>query len=237
MGGATVTDYSPHHDPFQYYLSTSNPHQLPPTSVAMIGHTDQANHQSDLSNFWQAAYSHNLPAVSFLKAKKAQDGHAGYSLPLDEQIFLVQTLNALQQLREWREMAVIIAYDDSDGWYDHLMPPIVSQSSTSADALTGPGSCGPAMDVTQQGKCGYGPRLPLMEISPMAKVNYVDHAVTDQSSILGFIEDNWKLGRIGNGSFDEKAGSLLGMFQFTGGPHTHNLFLDPSTGMVLGARP
>ena len=39
IGGATVTDYIPHHEPFQYYTSTANPHHLPPTSVSMIGHT------------------------------------------------------------------------------------------------------------------------------------------------------------------------------------------------------
>ena len=36
VGGGTSNDYSPHHEPFQYYTSTANPHHLPPTSVAMI---------------------------------------------------------------------------------------------------------------------------------------------------------------------------------------------------------
>ena len=40
VAGATVTDYIQHHEPFQYYASTANPHHLPPSSVAMIGHTD-----------------------------------------------------------------------------------------------------------------------------------------------------------------------------------------------------
>jgi phospholipase C len=44
---------------------------------------------------------------------------------------------------------------------------------------------------------GYGPRLPLLLISPFTKTNFVDHQVTDQSSILRFIEDNWNLRRIG----------------------------------------
>jgi hypothetical protein len=59
----------------------------------------------------------------------------------------------------------------------------------------------------QQGRCGYGPRLPLLVISPWAKHNYVDHTLTDQSSILKFVEDNWRLPRI-PGSFDAIAGSL-----------------------------
>jgi phospholipase C len=62
----------------------------------------------------------------------------------------------------------------------------------------------------------------------------VDHSVTDQSSILRFIEDNWSLGRIGNSSTDELAGSLFPMFDFskrqTGPPR---LILDPSTGLMV----
>ena len=48
-------DYVPHHNPFQYFASTANPLHLPPTSVAMVGKTDQANHLYDITWFWQAA--------------------------------------------------------------------------------------------------------------------------------------------------------------------------------------
>jgi phospholipase C len=37
----------------------------------------------------------------------------------------VETINHLQRSPQWMQMAIIIAYDDSDGWYDHVMPPIV----------------------------------------------------------------------------------------------------------------
>jgi phospholipase C len=91
-------DYVPHHNPFQYFASTANPQHLPPTSVAMVGRTDQANHLYDLAWFWQAALAGNLPAVSFLKAPAYQNGHPGNSNPLDEQEFLVRTINRLQLL-------------------------------------------------------------------------------------------------------------------------------------------
>jgi phospholipase C len=157
--GLPKGDYIPHHEPFQYYASTSNQHHLPPSSITMIGYTDQADHQYDLSDFWQAADAGHLPAVSFIKAPGYQDGHAGYSDPLAEQTFVVQTLNHLQRLPEWEHTAVIIAYDDSDGWYDHVMGPIVSQSNDpTADALTGLGQCGTAPVGAYQGRCGYGPR-------------------------------------------------------------------------------
>jgi phospholipase C len=103
LDGTLVRAYSAHHNPFEYYPQSANPHHLPPTSTVMIGRTDQANHQYDLSDFWKAAFSGNLPAVCFLKAPRAQEGHASYSTPLDEQVFIVDTLNKLQSLPEWRE--------------------------------------------------------------------------------------------------------------------------------------
>lgn len=229
IGGTSVSDYIPHHEPFQYYKSTANPRHLPPSSPTVIGQTDQANHQYDLSSFWTAFDHGYLPAVSFLKAAAYQDGHAGYSDPLDEQTFLVNTINKLQQSPFWKNTAVVINYDDSDGWYDHVMAPIVNPSSTVNDALTGPGACGTAQSGAYTGRCGYGPRQPFLVISPYAKKNFVDHTLTDQSSIIRFIEDNWKLGRLGDQSTDATAGSINGMFDFTTA-NPGSLILDPQTG-------
>ena len=222
-------DYVPHHNPFQYFASTANPLHLPPTSVAMVGKSDQAKHLYDLSWFWEAARAGNLPAVSFLKAPAYQNGHPGNSNPLDEQDFLVTTLNRLQQMPEWRNMAVIVAADDSDGWYDHVMPPIVNRSNTTLDFLCGDTTDGPGA------RCGYGPRLPLLVISPYAKENHVSHALTDQTSILRFIEDNWLAGeRVSELSFDRFAGPLDDMFDFAK-PAMRRLMLDPATGERLNA--
>ena len=235
--GGVRKDYIPHHQPFQYYASTANPHHLRPTSVAMIGHQgDQANHQYDIPDFWAAANADNLPAVSFIKAPAYQDGNAGYSNPFLEQQFVVDFINRLQSLDAWRNTMVVLAWDDSGGWYDHVMPPIVNQSQTPRDALTGVGQCGsnPAKVAGgYQARCGYGTRLPLLVISPWAKVNYVDHSMTDQTSIIRFIEDNWQTGRIGDFSFDERAGSIGNMLDFNARPHSERLLLDPATGQVV----
>jgi phospholipase C len=214
MGTGTSYDYIPHHEPFQYYEQTANPGHVPPSSVSAIGRTDRAKHQYDLKDFSDALVSGHLPAVTYLKAAAYQDGHAGYSDPLDEQDFLVETINELMRSPEWEHMAIIVLYDDSDGWYDHQMGPIVHQSNTPDDALFGQGNCGTAPSGTFNGRCGYGPRQPFLLISPWAKTNFVDHTLTDQSSILRFIEDNWGLGRLGNQSADAIAGSLLNMFDF-----------------------
>ena len=232
-------DYIPHHEPFQYYPQTTNQHHLRPSDPAKIGQTDQARHQYDLTDFFTALNEGRLPAVSFLKAGAYQDGHAGYSDPIDEQIFVVNTINALMQSPEWKETAVIIAWDDSDGWYDHQMGTIVTQSNVSDDQLLGPGNCGSPKknDVsggTQNGRCGFGPRLPLLVVSPWAKKNFIDDTITDQSSILRFIEDNWSLGRVGSGSTDAIAGTLDNMFDFDDEHHSaRKLILDPATGVVI----
>ncbi len=238
--GGVRKDYIPHHQPFQYYASTANPHHLRPTSIEMIGHQgDRANHQYDITDFWDAADAGNLPAVSFIKAPAYKDGNAGYSNPLAEQEFVTDFVNRLQSMNEWRETAVMLAWDDSGGWYHHVMPPIVNQSQTSRDTLTGPNACGnnPAKAAGgYQARCGYGTRLPFLVVSEWAKENFVDHGVTDQTSIIRFIEDNWALGRIGDSSFDERAGSLNRMFDFSGRSHARRLFLDPTTGQILDSR-
>jgi len=150
--GLSTTDYIPHHAFFQYWQSTSNPNHTPRTSVALIGHQgDAANHNYDLSDFYDALAAHNLPAVSFVKARAIEDGHAGYSNPLDEQNFLVQLINKLEKSPEWASTAVIILYDDSDGWYDHVMGPIVNQSNVAEDQLLAPGSCGTPKPVDASG--------------------------------------------------------------------------------------
>jgi phospholipase C len=232
IGGNTVTDYSPHHNPFQYYKSTANPKHLPPSSEAAVGYTDQANHQYDLSYFGQTLKDGNMPAVSFLKAPAYQDAHPGYSDPLDEQTFLANTINEIEQSKYWPSTAIIITYDDSDGWYDHQPPVIVNGSSTTADTAicsTAPMTLGSFPD-----RCGYSQRLPLLVISPWTRTNYVSHNLTNTSSITKFIEDNWLGGhRIGGGSYDAISGSLTargGLFDFRRFPNLQPLILDPATG-------
>jgi phospholipase C len=266
---ATQADYSPHHQPFQYYPSTRNPKHTRPTSVQTIGHDhDAGNHQYDIEDFYSAVKAGNFPNVSFLKASKYQDAHASNSDPLDEQAWLTHVINFLQSRPEWCETAVVIAYDDSDGWYDHQLGPIVNHSTSAQDALTSPldpttgvGQCGtdgptralpgPAGVAHAQGRCGYGPRQPLLVVSPWSKKNFVDHTVTDQTSIIRFIEDYWLRGqRIGDGSFDAIANSIDGMFDFGNDDHhsffdhknkcdaSDFLFLDENTGQPvrLGGR-
>ena len=243
-----TADYIAHHSFFNYFASTSNPAHTRPNSASEIGNAGPANHQYDINDFYTALSTGNLPAVSFLKAIAAQDGHAGYSDPLLEQAFLVNTVNSVMKSRYWNDTAIVIMYDDSDGWYDHQMSPIVNPSAVNtgvvndSDQLNGPGVCGHGTPLAGiEGRCGYGPRLPLLVISPFAKSNFVDHTLTDQSSIIRFVEDNWLKGaRIGQGSFDAIANSITQMFNFSSaqdgqgeGDDNQVLFLDPSSGKPI----
>jgi phospholipase C len=267
-------DYIPHHEPFQYYASTANPHHLPPASLSAIGtdtqsyvngqpQFDTANHQYDTTNFDQlvAAITANqlpasaLPNVSFIKAPGYQDGHAAYSDPADEQAFVVHIINELEQSPDWSSTAVIINYDDSDGWYDHVYSGVTNPSASVADNLTNSvlkpsigtsGVCGSQDGGSEplggeQGRCGFANRLPMLVISPYAKQNYVDHNVSDQSSIINFVEYNWGLDGIKQ-SFDAALArtdskehvkfDLGGMFDFAASPHLTPVLLDPNTGEV-----
>jgi phospholipase C len=266
-GDVPMNDYVEHHQPFQYYASTANLTHARPSSIAAIGSSyevgrhhvsDPANHQYDTDDFFTALDNGILPSVTFLKAPSFQDAHPGNSDPIDEQTFVVNVINALQKSEFWESTAVVITYDDSDGWYDHQMPSIVNPSTSSfVDVLNGPSNCSTGAQQREDGKlpnrktplngtgglpvlgrCGYGTRLPLLVISPWAKENYVDHTLLDQSSVIRFIEDNWLDGKRiqPGGSFDSIANSIAPLFDFEQSRHENKdrkLNHNPNTGAIV----
>ena len=197
-----------------------------------------------------------MPAVSFIKAPGYQDGHAAYSDPQDEQEFVAHVVDEVMASPDWKHTAIIVNYDDSDGWYDHanagtanpLNPSLSPADNLTNTTLSGPtsGQCGPKPQTSpplggEQGRCGLGPRLPMLVISPDAKTNYVDHDLSNQASTINFVEYNWGLPGIA-GSFDQAQSAidrsehlrfdLAGMFDF--GPHQAAAVpLDPVTGQPL----
>jgi phospholipase C len=263
---ATKTDYVQHHAWFQYYASTANLAHTRPSSVAAIGATDPldntatpVHHQYDSDDFFTAVKAGNFPSVSFIKAPAVGDGHPGNSDPIDEQAFVTKVINFLQQQPDWKNTAVIIAYDDSDGWYDHRYkaPTSASFDSTTAqsaggktvagsDNLSAPGQCTASGAVQPEGvnggavngRCGPGTRTPFIVVSPWAKVNFVDDTPITQASVVRFIEDNWLGGqRIGGGSFDASAGSIMNLFDFSGSGNAPTVYLDQNLGTRLSSAP
>ena len=274
----TVVDYTPHHAWFQYYASTANPQHTRPSSIAAIGHTETTldaagsttpvHHQYDYNDFVSAVSAGNFASVSYIKAPAFQDAHPGNSNALDEQAFVAKVINFLQQQPDWKNTAVIVTYDDSDGWYDHAAPNVLrssfdsttgasinkpngtfasgSATITGADQLNGSGICtgtnaSPAMGVNGKnvnGRCGPGSRIPFLLISPYSKVNFVDSTPISQASVIRFIEDNWLNGtRLGGGSADATAGSIMAMFDFNAAPHITPVFIDPVMGTKTATAP
>jgi phospholipase C len=385
----TKADYVQHHEPFQYYATTANPAHLLPTSLSAVGTDTQsftgscygcgqpefntANHQYDISEFNSLVSAiqagtmpaSSLPAVSYLKAPQYEDEHPADSDPIDAQKFVTSEINSLMATPAWASTAVVLTYDDSDGWYDHVFsgaqtggkvlnqssagggpttegddeapavcggnvitgsaltasvgtpitvtsgtndnfeyqigsgpeqtlstalsaPSAVTASSLTAGAYGGPSytsvtnladaisadsggeitaqvnsnklvltanakeplsiigadgsdnalsvlglsagaSSTPALpsltnDVGQpeNGRCGFGPRLPLQIISPYAKANFVDNTETDQASVVNFIEYNWGVGTIPGSAAQLLTNpattfDLSNMFDFTAG--------------------
>jgi phospholipase C len=276
-------DYIPHHEPFNYYASTANPHHLTVPAEASgkdtiaglreigtdtqsyrdgVPQFDTPNHNYDIGDFDQlvAAITAGrlpasaLPAVSFLKAPGFEDGHAAYSDPADEQAFVVGEINALMRSPDWSSTAIVVAYDDSDGFYDHVFSGVTNPSASVADNLTDTvkrpatgtsGRCGSESAsgplAGEQGRCGFGPRQPFLVISPFARQNAVDHNISDLASVPNFIEFNWHLPAI-SGSFDQALAKkdaservpfdIAGMFDF-GKPAAPAVILDPATGQPV----
>jgi phospholipase C len=238
IAGVPDAEYSAHHNPFEYYASTANPDHLAPSSLKEIGYTDQASHEYDLSDFTDAVKGTGgarLPSVSYLKAPEAEDAHPGYSDPIDEQKFLVSTINSVEESRYWASTAVVVTYDDSDGWYDSVAPTIVNGSD---DATQDAAICTSVAVSTGSAndRCGYSQRLPFVVISPYTRQNYVSSDEINTASVVKFIEDNWLHGESISGSFDASSGSLDakgGVLDFNTAPHFNPVILNPTTGAVV----
>jgi phospholipase C len=245
----TVTDYIPHHNWFQYYASTANYTHARPARAGDIGFSfqpngaaDPANHEYGLRDFETALRMNMIPAVSYIKMPAYQDEHAGYSDPLDAQTGIVELVNKIMKSPEWKSTAIIISYDDSDGWYDHAFVTPTTSSYGSLDELNGANVCGSGTEPNGlsgkpvHGRCGPGTRIPFLVISPYARQDFVSHTLISQASIVKFIEDNWLHGeRLGGGSFDADAGSIMDMFNFSSHrPSEDRLILNASTGEIVG---
>jgi phospholipase C len=233
-----VNDYVAHHNPFAFYASTSNPAHLAPSSLSAIGRTDQANHNYDISDFTDAINGTGgatLPSVSFLKPPAFENAHPGNSTPQLEQQFVVNTVNQIEKSKYWSSTAIVITYDDSDGWYDSVASPVINGSN---DSATDTKICSsvPITVGSSNDRCGFGVRLPMVVISPFTRENYVSNNQTDTASIIKFVEDNWLHGQRISGSYDAVSGSLDapgGLLNFKVRPHDTPVILNPTTGAVM----
>ena len=105
--------------------------------------------------------------------------------------WVAQVVNAVGQSQYWNSTAIVVTWDDWGGWFDHVVPPQLYYD-------------------------GLGFRVPMLVISPYAKPSYISHTQYEFASILRFVEDNWRLGRIGGN--DATAASISDCFDFSQSP-------------------
>jgi phospholipase C len=116
--------------------------------------------------------------------------------------YVTKIINALMKSPYWENTAIFLTWDDYGGFYDHVPPPEV-------DAY------------------GYGPRVPMLVISPYAKTNYVSHYNYDFTSVLKFIEERWSLPHLT--ARDDRANDLLDCFDFRAAPRAAEFIPVPSS--------
>ena len=163
-----------------------------------------ASHIVDLSEYYEDLKSGTLPSVSFVVPSGPSE-HPPSSI-LSGQRFVRTLIQALMQADDWRNSALIWAYDDWGGWYDHVPPPQVDDR-------------------------GYGFRVPALLVSPYAKQGVIDHTLLDYTSALKFIENNWNVPALAER--DANANDITSAFDFQQGPRTASFIpFDRSTGDV-----
>ena len=217
-----------------------------------LGTLRSINHLRTMRQFFADAKSGSLPAVTIVdpdfgqwSEENPQDIQAG-------EAFSAKVINAVMSGKGWPGTVLFWLYDEHGGYYDHVAPPPAPEP----DGEPGQNPMKrfwwlrlllrftpypKQIDAADSGPSTYdrfGFRVPAVVISPFAKRNFVDHTITDQSSIIGFVEDNWGLPHIPN-SMDSIAGPITNMLDFS---HSHGdegngaLFLDPSTGQPAHGR-
>jgi phospholipase C len=133
-----------------------------------------------------------LPAVSWVIPDYANSDHPGDNSDTGPS-WIAQVINAVGQSPAWDSTAIVIVWDDWGGWYDHVRPPGALRAG------------------------GLGFRVPLIAVSPYAKAGYVSHGQYELGSIVRFVEDNWKLGRLGTSDVTS-ADFVDDFFDFTQSP-------------------
>lgn len=155
----TCANYVPQENAFQYFQSTAN--------------------SANVQNFTSSAFSSvlssgSLPAVTFITAGPGHSMHPGQGSIANGIQWLNNVVQSVQNSSAWASTAVIVLWDESGGWYDHVSPPQLSST------------------------IGLGARVPVLMISPFAKTNYISHQQMDFVSILRFIQWNWGVGQFSN---------------------------------------
>lgn len=147
--------YVPQENVFQYFQSTAN--------SANVQNFTLPDFQSQLS-------AGTIPSVVWVTASPGHSMHPGQGNIANGIEWLNNFVQAVKSSSQWSSTAIVVIWDESGGWYDHVAPPQLS------------------------GTIGLGARVPVLVISPLAKTNYISSQQMDFVSVLRFIQWNWALG-------------------------------------------
>jgi acid phosphatase len=157
-GDGSKPNFQYHHQPFNYFR------QFAPGTKAREEHLrDGGMGDSPISNrFIADVVAGKLPAVTFYKPQGNLNLHAGYSDIESGDAHVANVIEHLKKSPQWKDMVVVITFDENGGWWDNVAPP-------------------------KGDRWGPGSRVPAIVVSPFAKKGAVDHSFYDTTSILRFI--------------------------------------------------
>ena len=184
--GISWNYYAPGQDQSGYIWSALN-------AIDHIRNTQLwADHVVPTSQFVTDALSGNLPAVSWVVVGGNMSEHPPTKICPGEN-WTVRQLNAIMRgpIDQWNSTVVFLTWDDFGGFYDHVPPPVVDNF-------------------------GFGPRVPLLVISPYAISGYISHTPYEFSSLLTFAEERFGLSPLT--ARDAQANDLTDSFDFTQDP-------------------
>src|SRR5579883_2080084 len=182
-GVASHNAYVSHHNGAQYFGYIANTPQVS-DSLRGLGDffTDIANNKlpkggvfyirggyTNQQGLKPAITNPNTPAdeiAAINAAKSGDDDHPSYTDRQLSEAMAARVINAIASNEKlWKQSAIIITYDESDGFYDHVPPRILSYGP---DGLP----------------LSRGVRVPLILISPYARVHAVSHVEGDHNSVI-----------------------------------------------------
>jgi phospholipase C len=176
--------YVTHHNGPQYFGYVSNNPKMRADLHGLTDFFEAMDHhalpESGGVFFVKGGYQNTLglkpadPDGAVQKNFKGDDDHPAYSDGQISEALVAETVNKIAASPYWANCAIIITWDDSEGLYDHVPPPIRAKDPDGAIISD-------------------GPRVPLLLISPYAKVHYVCHASGDHASVVKFIDRLFEL--------------------------------------------
>ncbi|MFZ2868489.1 phosphocholine-specific phospholipase C [Zavarzinia sp.] len=173
-----------------------------------------------------------LPQVTWIVAPPTYSEHPGPSSPVQGAWYIQEALNALIAYPDvWSKTALIVNFDENDGFFDHAPPPCVfsmnadgtpagattvKASELGVERFTHPHPEGTTGQPTPDGRTyGPGPRVPCYVVSPWSKGGWVNSEMFDHTSVLRFLETRFGVAESNISSYRRAfVGDLTSAFNF-----------------------